>query len=43
MTGSTLKITSVSVDDEGTFMCKGINVAGSVNATAFLNVQGKVC
>jgi hypothetical protein len=39
--GYTLTVTSVSVQDEGTFVCKGINVAGSVNTSAYLNVQGK--
>lgn len=39
--GYTLTVTSVSVADEGRFVCKGINVAGDVNASAHLNVQGK--
>lgn len=39
-TGGTLRITSISIEDEGTFLCKGINVAGTANATAYLNVQG---
>jgi len=37
----TLLVTSVSMDDAGIYLCKGLSIAGTAVAKVRLDVQGK--